>query len=92
MINLIKSEDFIKCINALEKCLIGFGEITIENGNSIVNEVKVTTGLNGKALYSPIRFAAIAQEHGPEMNKILAIVGKTKILQNIKVIKNKYQI
>jgi nondiscriminating glutamyl-tRNA synthetase len=87
MLELIKSPDFIKCIDALEKCLNNFDEITIVNGNNIVNEVKIATGLNGKALYSPIRFAAIAQEHGPEMNKILTIVGKTKILQNIQIIK-----
>jgi nondiscriminating glutamyl-tRNA synthetase len=63
----------------------------LENGNDIVNQVKTLTQLNGKTLYSPIRFAAIGQEHGPEMNKILAIVGKDNILKNINIIKNKFR-
>lgn len=70
-------------INAFKNVLLSYDEITLENANEIVNKVKKITKFNGKNLYLPIRFIAIAKEHGPEMNKILTIVGKHAILKNI---------
>jgi glutamyl/glutaminyl-tRNA synthetase len=88
---VINTPDFWKNLAALEKILIDVNKINLENGNDIVNQVKALTQLNGKSLYFPIRFAAIGQEHGPEMNKILVIVGKDSILKNIDIIKNKFK-
>jgi glutamyl/glutaminyl-tRNA synthetase len=86
MQNIVASDNFQKCIKTLAIVLSSFNEITLENGNEVVNKVKDATGLKGKDLYFPIRFVAIAREHGPEMNKILTIVGKTQILKNIKLL------
>jgi hypothetical protein len=33
----------------------------------------------------PIRWMCIAKSHGPEMNKILYIIGKEQILKNIEL-------
>jgi lysyl-tRNA synthetase class I len=90
LIDTIKTESFWKNLDSLEKVLLDTNKITLDNANDIVNQVKLQTGLNGKALYSPIRFVAIGQEHGPEMNKILTIVGKDKMLNNIKIIRSKF--
>jgi nondiscriminating glutamyl-tRNA synthetase len=86
MHDIVKSDNFQKCIKSLEHILVQYDEITLLNGNEIVNKVKDGTGLKGKDLYFPIRFVAIAKEHGPEMNKILTVVGKEQILKNIKLL------
>jgi glutamyl-tRNA synthetase len=88
MHSTIKSDNFQKCIKSLEHVLSTYDEITLTNGNEIVNKVKEDTGLTAKNLYFPIRFVAIAKEHGPEMNKILTVVGKEQILKNIKMLEN----
>ncbi|GHU49195.1 hypothetical protein FACS189459_0060 [Bacilli bacterium] len=80
---IINTDFFKKNINCLKDIINNIQSITLENGNDIVNKVKEITGLKGKELYMPIRIAAIGKEHGPEMNKILYIIGKEKILENI---------
>jgi glutamyl/glutaminyl-tRNA synthetase len=84
---LIKTTNFKKCIEVFESVLNTYSKITLENGNEIVNKVIEISGLKGKELFLPIRLATIAQEHGPEMNKILFVVGKTQILKNIAQLK-----
>jgi glutamyl/glutaminyl-tRNA synthetase len=81
--NLTKTINFNACIKTLKEVINSYQEITLENGNEIVNKVKDLSGLKGKDLYLPIRLVAIAKEHGPEMNKILYIVGKEQLLKNI---------
>jgi nondiscriminating glutamyl-tRNA synthetase len=81
--NGISNEDYYTCINALKQTLESYEIITPENTNEIVNKVKEISGLKGKPLFMPLRLIAIGKEHGPEMNKILPIIGKQKILSNI---------
>jgi glutamyl-tRNA synthetase len=84
MYSIIKSDNFQKNINALKQILTALSDdLNLQNANEVVNAVKAQTGLTGKDLYLPVRFAAIGKEHGPEMNKILSVVGKNRILENI---------
>ena len=83
LVEVTKTEYFKKCVLTFKEVLNKTNEITFENANGIVNEVKRLSGLKGKELYLPMRVATIGKEHGPEMNKILTIVGKEKILSNI---------
>jgi glutamyl/glutaminyl-tRNA synthetase len=82
--SIVSSDNFQKCILAFERILQSYEEITLLNANEIVEKIKQETQLKGKDLYLPIRFVAIGKEHGPEMNKILTIVGKENIMQNLK--------
>jgi nondiscriminating glutamyl-tRNA synthetase len=82
--NEITTEEFNLCIQTFKDVLGDYCEITVDNTNEIITKTKEKSGLKGKKLFIPIRFLAIAKEHGPEMNKILPIVGKTNLL-NIKI-------
>jgi glutamyl/glutaminyl-tRNA synthetase len=81
--SLIKTESFIKNIVCFKELLKNIEVLDLNNSVEIVKKVKELTGLNGMDLYMPIRLVTIGKEHGPEMNKILTIVGKEKILENI---------
>jgi glutamyl/glutaminyl-tRNA synthetase len=81
----LKSKVCQSCLQALIAVLSNEfkdKEIDNNNANQIIEIIKQKTGLVKINLYLPIRLAAIAKEHGPEMNKILSIVGKKQLLIN----------
>ncbi len=45
--------------------------------------VKDALGVKGKALFMPLRQALTAQSHGPEMNKMLPLIGREKVLARL---------
>lgn len=47
------------------------------------NEIKVTTGAKGKALFQPLRCALTGEEHGPEMTPLVALLGQERIAQRL---------
>lgn len=72
-------------INLLKKKLTKIDHLTLTNSTSLINEIKdELPDIKGKNLFLPLRVVTIGLEHGPEMNKILTIVGKEQILKNIK--------
>lgn len=46
--------------------------------------VAAATGAKGRALYHPLRMALTASEHGPELKKLLPIIGRAKALARLK--------
>ncbi len=80
----IKKESSIKVLNNFKKQLSNINELDLENSIQIINDIKTKENIKGKELFLPIRIACIYKEHGPEINKTMTIIGKDKILQNIK--------
>ncbi len=83
LVEVTKTDYFKKCVSVFRDEISRLDKITFENAANIVQNVKEKSGLKGKELFLPMRIATIGKEHGPEMNKILTIVGKEKILSNI---------
>ena len=46
--------------------------------------VATATGRKGRALYHPLRLALTAREHGPELKKLLPLIGRAKTLARLK--------
>ena len=46
--------------------------------------VGAATGTKGRALYHPLRMALTAREHGPELKKLLPLIGRAKALARLK--------
>jgi len=46
--------------------------------------VAAATGLKGRALYHPLRLALTGREHGPELKKLLPLIGRAKALARLK--------
>jgi len=42
------------------------------------------TGAKGRALFHPLRLALTAREHGPELKKLLPLIGRAKVLARLK--------
>jgi glutamyl-tRNA synthetase len=45
--------------------------------------VKEQLGVKGKALFMPLRQALTGQSHGPEMNKMLPLIGREKVVARL---------
>lgn len=54
------------------------GEVTLQTWKAWVEAVKVKTGRKGKGLFQPLRRVLTDQEHGPEMDRMLLLVGAEK--------------
>jgi glutamyl-tRNA synthetase len=70
-------------INSLKTNLNKFNEISFDDATSILKNIQSETNLKGKDLYMPIRLLLTGNEHGPELNKIMSILGKQEILEII---------
>jgi glutamyl-tRNA synthetase len=46
--------------------------------------IAAKTGAKGKALFQPLRLALTARPHGPEMKKLLPLIGRERVLQRLK--------
>ena len=42
------------------------------------------TGAKGRGLFHPLRLALTAQEHGPELKKLLPLIGRDRVLARLK--------
>jgi glutamyl-tRNA synthetase len=47
-------------------------------------EVKQATGAKGKALFQPLRLALTGQDHGPELKRLLPLIGREKTLARLR--------
>ncbi len=45
--------------------------------------VSAETGAKGRALFHPLRLALTGQEHGPELKKLLPLIGRAKALARL---------
>ena len=80
----IKTESSIKVLNALKAKLENVDKLDIATAEKIINELKTELlPIKGKEFFMPLRIACIAKEHGPEMPKTFALIGKDQIIKNI---------
>ncbi len=54
------------------------GDVTLATWKTWVDAVKAKTGRKGKGLFQPLRRVLTDQEHGPEMDRMLMLIGGDK--------------
>lgn len=59
------------------------GEVTEDTWKEWTNALKEATGRKGKQLFMPLRLALTGQSHGPQMNKVIALLGREKMLARL---------
>lgn len=58
--------------------------ISFDEAKELINKAKALSGNKGPELFMPIRIALTGLEHGPELNKIISILGKERVLKYLK--------
>jgi nondiscriminating glutamyl-tRNA synthetase len=70
-------------VKAMKEIVTGMTEVKEEDFSGIVAELKKRTGLKGKELLAPIRAALTGRTEGPELQKVLSLLGKQRILERL---------
>lgn len=69
-------DQFIEELNSLE-------EVDDEFSRTVMKKIQKATGIKGKDLYMPVRAAISGNVHGPELNNIILLLGKEKLLKRL---------
>ena len=65
------------------KDLLPAGPYTEETWHEWSAAVSRKSGVKGKALYRPLRLALTGHEHGPEMRKLLPLIGPERAARRL---------
>lgn len=70
----------------IEEAISGLpdGEVTPETWSNLTGNLKERTGRKGRKLFMPLRKAITGQQHGPEMDKVLMLVGAERAKARMK--------
>lgn len=80
---IMEDEAALKTVEAFKKHISDINW-TVEDINNLINTVKEETGSKGKMLYMPIRIASTSLMHGPDLADTIYLLGKDKVLENLK--------
>ncbi|AKU80299.1 glutamate--tRNA ligase [Spiroplasma turonicum] len=90
-----KDFEILKSINNWQQSIKKFKEnltlledYNVDSIKHMINNIGKELDIKGMNLFMPIRIAATNSEHGPELAKVIFLLGKNKVLKNIDLILN----
>ncbi|MFH1563530.1 MAG: glutamate--tRNA ligase [Nitrospirota bacterium] len=81
---VLKGEKATQVLDCFSKKLDGMDDLSPEKITEMIKAVGKETGVKGKELFMPIRTALTGKLHGPELPKIIAVLGKEVCIRRIK--------
>lgn len=80
----LANDTWQKTLHPFFECVCkGKDEISFDEAKELINKTKELSGNKGQDLFMPIRLAITGNEHGPELNKIISILGKKTIRERL---------
>ena len=76
-------ESYPTVIGAFKEKIEAMDEITPDAVKAAIKAIMKETGLKGKFVFMPIRIATTGQMHGPDLNYIITLFGKEKVLRRL---------
>jgi glutamyl-tRNA synthetase len=64
------------------------GDITPETWKSWTSVLKEQSGRKGKQLFMPLRQALTGMDHGPEMDKMISLLGRDRVVRRLERVAN----
>jgi len=86
MKTLLQEDGVYQTIKTFYKLLSDVDDFKAENIKPLINETGTLSGAKGKMLYMPLRVATTASMHGPDLPKVLALLGKETTLSRLESI------
>lgn len=83
--DFLLNKDIIKMIHIFLKKIQLITTWNLDNILMAIDLTKKESNKSGKELFMPIRIFATHNEHGPELGKIIYILGKEKVCENIQM-------
>lgn len=79
----ISQEGVNETLIVFRKLLSDLEDFTAENIQPLIKETGKISGVKGKMLYMPLRIATTASMHGPDLQKVLGLLGKEIVLDRL---------
>ncbi len=77
---IVMAQDQVPAVlTTLRDKLSGACELTARLARELLKEVGKETGAGGKKVFMPVRIALTGRTHGPELNQVMAILGREKV-------------
>ncbi|MEM9331192.1 MAG: glutamate--tRNA ligase [Pseudomonadota bacterium] len=80
--NPVVAEDDKEFIAVAKDCLPA-GDLTFDSWAEWISSVKEKSDRKGKGLFMPLRKALTGMEHGPELDKLLPLIGRERTLARL---------
>ena len=80
---ILKGETVGELLNAFKSELEKIDLVDEEFSKGIMKTIQKSTGIKGKNLFMPSRVALTGQQHGPDMDKVILVLGKENIIARI---------
>nr|WP_106406530.1 glutamate--tRNA ligase [Paramaledivibacter caminithermalis] len=87
---MLKLEHVPSLLNTFKDKIMDAEVIDAVFGKKVFKMIQKETGIKGKNLYMPIRAALTGQLHGPDIDKVIAILGRENIIKRIEYVKENY--
>jgi nondiscriminating glutamyl-tRNA synthetase len=81
--SVLTTDGALAAVKAMEEIVDGMEEVNEGDFPRIVAELKKRTGLTGKQFFAPLRAALTGRAEGPELKKVLSLLGKRVILERL---------
>lgn len=88
--DILKQEHVQDLLNTLKDKINDAEVIDAVFGKKVFKMIQKETGIKGKNLYMPIRAALTGQLHGPDIDKVIAILGRENIIKRIEYVEKNY--
>lgn len=85
----IRESQITELLEAFKAELDQIEEVDEEFSTTVMKKIQKSTGIKGKNLFMPMRIAITGQQHGPDLDKIMLVLGKQNLLQRIEIVKHK---
>jgi nondiscriminating glutamyl-tRNA synthetase len=82
-LDFIKQDGVLATLECFKHKLEQLNDFNADEIQSIIKEVGKETKAKGKMLFMPCRIATTAQMHGPELQKMLELLGKETVLNRL---------
>lgn len=83
---MLKGDQVLSLLEAFKEELNEIDQVDEEFSTTIMKKIQKKTGVKGKNLFMPVRAALSGQLHGPDLDKIILILGKQNLLSRIQYV------
>ncbi|WP_432667351.1 glutamate--tRNA ligase [Wukongibacter baidiensis] len=87
---ILKLEHVQDLLNTFKDKVANAEAIDAVFGKKVFKMIQKETGVKGKNLYMPIRAALTGQLHGPDIDKVIAILGRENINKRVEYVEKNY--
>ena len=85
----LKESEIDKLLEAFKEELEKIDDVDEEFSKGIMKTIQKSTGIKGKNLFMPSRVALTGSMQGPDMDKVILVLGKENLIERINYILKK---